>query len=97
MRGVAIPYIIALIIGVIVIAVLGYWFISSGGKGSSIGTEAECTARKTEYCATQTSDTLSKVKEVCTKEFGTTDQCDFCGRIIPNWKPVSGACTVTPK
>ena len=88
MRGVAIPYIIALIIGVIVIAVLGYWFISSGGKGSNIGTEAECTARKTEYCATQSSDAQSKVKSICKDGASWNPMC-FCPSIIPGWKDVN--------
>ena len=93
-KAVATPYIIALIIGVIVVAVLAYWFISSGGKGATIGKEAECTARKAEYCATQTQSALSKVNEVCPKDksFGITEQCDFCGGIIPGWKPVSQQC-----
>lgn len=82
-----IPYIIALIIGVIVVAVLAYWFISSGGKGTSIGKEAECTARKAEYCASQTNDALEKARTVC-KEL-PSNWCDFCS-FIPNWKSVSG-------
>lgn len=82
-----VPYIIALIIGVIVVAVLGYWFISSGGKGSNIGTEAECTARKAEYCATQTVDVRSKVSSIC-KDGSAWDPICFCPNIIPNWKPI---------
>ena len=60
-----VPYIIALIIGVIVVVVLAYWLVSAGGKGSNIGKEAECTARKTEYCASQTSEVWNKMSEVC--------------------------------
>lgn len=45
-----IPYIIALIIGVIVVAVLAYWFISSSGKGSNVGKEAECRGRILQWC-----------------------------------------------
>ncbi len=79
-----VPYIIALIIGVIVVAVLAYWFVSSGGKGSTVGKEAECTARKVEYCATQTLDAKSKANSVC----GSWKEICFCPDIIPNWKPV---------
>lgn len=97
-KAVAIPYIIALIIGVIVVAVLAYWFISSGGKGIDIGKEAECTARKTEYCASQTADVWNKMVEKCgdnkfkivpdSKNPGKSiHQCySFCSTIIPGWK-----------
>lgn len=85
-----VPYIIALIIGVVVVAVLAYWFVSSGGKGAAIGTEAECNARKVEFCATQTPDSLSKAQAVCKTgdEFFTdsTKRKEYCGRIIPDWK-----------
>ena len=84
-KGVAIPYIIALIIGVIVVAVLAYWFISSGGKGSNIGKEAECTARKTEFCATQLSENLEKVKGCDNSWSDPTKVCAFCKSIIPGW------------
>ena len=97
-KAVAIPYVIALIIGVVVVAVLAYWFISSGGKGASVGKEAECTARKVEFCASKTSTAWQKVIDVCkggfgsdiTKKVGGKDvvvkACyDFCSTIIPNW------------
>ena len=42
MRAVAVPYIIALVLGVAVIGLVGYWFISQGGKAVSTGTSAEC-------------------------------------------------------
>lgn len=42
MKAVAIPYVIALVLGVIVIGLLGYWFVSQGGKAISTGTKAEC-------------------------------------------------------
>jgi len=93
MRKAAMPvaYIIALIIGVVVVAVLAYWFVSSGGKGASVGKEAECTARKAEYCASQTTDACNKVKEVC-KDV-PSDWSKYC-LFIPKWKALSGAsCT----
>ncbi len=87
-----VPYIIALIIGVIVVAVLAYWFVTSGGKGTSIGTEAECTARKLEYCATQTEDVWTKMTEKCgSDKFADKKECGkYCSTIIPTWKAVSG-------
>lgn len=97
-----VPYIIALIIGVVVVAVLAYWFVSSGGKGSTVGKEAECTARKAEFCATQTSEVWNKMVNICgDKKFGirtetdkgvtrTINECfEFCKTIIPTWKPTN--------
>ena len=81
-----VPYIIALILGVIVVAVLAYWFISSGGKGSNIGTEAECNARKVEFCATQTGDVWDTVIKKC----GNFDNCyNYCTSIIPGLKAIA--------
>ncbi|MBI2005325.1 MAG: hypothetical protein HYS80_01010 [Candidatus Aenigmarchaeota archaeon] len=97
MKAVAIPYVIALIIGVVVVAVLAYWFISSAGKGSSIGTEAECTARKVEYCTTQVTDVWNKFKQVCgNDEWSKAGSCyNFCSSIVPSWKSTNsqgGSC-----
>lgn len=83
-----IPYIIALILGVIVVGVLAYWFISTAIKGGKTGESAECTAKRVEFCTTQSQSTLEKVREVC-KEI--PDWCDFC-KLIPNWKPLTGEC-----
>ena len=41
-KAVAIPYVIALILGVVVVALMGYWFVAQGGKTISAGTQAEC-------------------------------------------------------
>lgn len=49
-KGVAIPYIIALILGIAVIAVLGYWFFVLGGKLGGIGVTTECRAKEVSYC-----------------------------------------------
>ncbi len=81
-----IPHIIALIMGVIVVAVLAYWFINSGGKGSDIGTEAECTARKAEYCATPT-QSLKEWNEAYREKCGlwSNEACvQFCKSIVRN-------------
>lgn len=80
-----VPYIIALIIGVIVVAVLAYWFISSGTKGSNIGTEAECSARKVEFCATKLSEKLTKARECDDNSWPDTEACSFCRGLIPGW------------
>ena len=41
-KAVAIPYVIALILGIAVIGLIGYWFISQGGKTIATGLQAEC-------------------------------------------------------
>ena len=50
MKAVAIPYIIAILLGVAVIGLIGYWLISQGGKAVSTGTSAECQAKQFSYC-----------------------------------------------
>ncbi len=84
-----VPYIIALIIGVVVVAVLAYWFISSGGKGANVGKEAECRARMLEWCVSQTSDVETKASQVCINLDTWTDltkRKEFCKKIIPTWE-----------
>jgi len=49
-KAVAIPYVIALILGLIVIAILAYWFISQSGKTTNVGTSAECQAKAFSFC-----------------------------------------------
>ena len=83
-KAVAIPYVIALIIGVIVVTVLAYWFVSSAGKGTGVGKEAECTARKAEWCITQTSTAETAADKVCLGDW-KSKRAEFCGAIIPGW------------
>lgn len=84
-----IPYIIALILGVIVVAVLAYWFISSGGKGTKIGIEAECKARLLDVCITGDA-AKGKAQEVCGTDFNKL--CDVC-KVIPNHDKTKSGCT----
>jgi len=41
-KAVAVPYVIALILGVAVIALIGIWFVMAGGKFSKSSAELEC-------------------------------------------------------
>jgi len=50
MKAVAIPYVIALVLGIVVIGLLGYWFVFQGGKTIMSGKQAECDAMKFSYC-----------------------------------------------
>ncbi len=48
--AIPIPYIIALILGIVVLAIVAYWlFFSSGQFGGTIS-EASCRAKKMAYC-----------------------------------------------
>jgi len=49
-KAVAIPYVIALILGVIVIGILGYWFFTQGGKTIGAGVRVECQGKLFSYC-----------------------------------------------
>ena len=44
-KGIAIPYIIALILGVIVVAVIGYWILGLSGLGGGAGITVDCDAQ----------------------------------------------------
>ena len=49
-KAVAIPYVIALILGVIVIGILAYWLINQSSKSSTGGFQAECQAKLFSFC-----------------------------------------------
>lgn len=50
MKAVAVPYIIALILGVAVIGLVGYWFASSGGKFGGQSAITICENKFLQYC-----------------------------------------------
>ena len=50
MRGVATPYIIALILGILVIGLLGFIFFGKGLDTTKTGNEQICGAKKSAYC-----------------------------------------------
>ena len=52
MRGVAVPYIIALILGVTVIGLVGYWFAASGGKFGGQNAKTICDNKFLQWCIT---------------------------------------------
>lgn len=49
-KAVAIPYIIALVLGIAVIGLVGFWFFKTGGKFGSQSLEVECQAKVFSYC-----------------------------------------------
>ena len=64
-KAVAIPYVIALILGVVIIGILGYWFVSQGGKTVGVGVKAECDAKYqfNSYCATWKAEKFDSAKK----------------------------------
>jgi len=53
MRAVAVPYIIALILGVAVIGLVGYWFVTTGGKFGGQSAKTICDNKFLQWCITQ--------------------------------------------
>ncbi|TAL47569.1 hypothetical protein EPN87_02635 [archaeon] len=50
MKGIAVPYIIALILGIVIIGLLGYWFFVLGGQVGGTGTMQTCSAKQAAWC-----------------------------------------------
>jgi hypothetical protein len=48
--AIPIPYIIALIFGVIVISLIGYWLTTQGSKTITTGNAAECNSKQYTFC-----------------------------------------------
>jgi len=48
--AIPVPYIIALILGIVVVGLLAYWFFILGGKIPGQASEAECRIKENQYC-----------------------------------------------
>ena len=57
MRAVAVPYVIALLLGVAVIGLVGYWFATSGGKFGGQSAKTICDNKFLQYCVTNPAKT----------------------------------------
>lgn len=49
-KAIAVPYIIAILLGVAVIGLVGYWLFFSGGKFSGESLSLECNNQKLIFC-----------------------------------------------
>jgi len=49
-KGIAIPYIIALILGIAVVALIGYWFFVLGGRIPGQATLTSCQSKEVAWC-----------------------------------------------
>lgn len=68
-KAVAVPYVIALILGVAVVGLVGYWFATSGGKFSGQGSRTICDNKFLQYCVTNPTsdyDTFDNTNTECT-------------------------------
>lgn len=50
--AIPVPYIIALILGIVVVGLLAYWFFVLGGRIGGQASESECRAKENIYCST---------------------------------------------
>lgn len=66
-----VPYIVAIIIAIIVIAVLIYWFFVLSGKGTGTASEQFCRAKEFTYCSAWATDNFAQDK----KPFNGIDFC----------------------
>ncbi len=72
MKAVAVPYIIAILLGVAVIGVVGFWFVSSGGKLSSQSSGLECDTQRLIFCENgQWDDKCGDKMPDCSQILGT--------------------------
>ncbi|MBI2547554.1 MAG: hypothetical protein HYW23_03860 [Candidatus Aenigmarchaeota archaeon] len=89
MRAVAVPYIIAIVLGIIVIAIVGYLLFMSSNNSICAGKDAECRGRILEWCTTKTESAKQKINEICSsciKGFDfKANVCIFCKTVIPGW------------
>ena len=51
MKAIAVPYIIAIILAVIVLAIVAYWFLTTAQRGGGTFDEAFCRGKLSQYCA----------------------------------------------
>ena len=49
-KAVAVPYIIALVLGIGVLGLVGYWLFTSGGKFGGEALSAQCNSQKLIFC-----------------------------------------------
>jgi len=50
-KGVAVPYIIAIILGIVVLGLIGWWLFKGGGQIGGKISEAECMEKQIIYCS----------------------------------------------
>lgn len=88
-KAVAVPYIIAVILGIVVVAVIGFWFYLSAGQIGGTTSKAFCDGKRTQYCLDWTIRGLETGKEP-----GTWDNyapgCTNIGVVAPSLNDCRG-------
>ncbi len=77
-----VPHIIALVIGVAALALLGYWFFSTGGKLGSQTTATVCDSKFVQFCLTNPSKQWSDFSGLDKECSGGPHSFDQCNQIF---------------
>lgn len=88
-----VPYIVALIIAIIVIAVLIYWFFVLSGQGTGQATLVLCQGKMGVYCATWAT---CNYLDTCQPKDNTGNPADFY-TLNPDCVPFQGKANGLPK
>ena len=80
-KAVAVPYVIALILGVAAIALVGVWFVTSGGRFSGQAQKNQCNADTVQWCL-QWASTAYSTRTGETP--ATPPSCTTAGATMPN-------------
>lgn len=91
--SIPIPYIIAIIFGIAVIAIIGYWFFTVSSSAGGVGSESECIAMKIAWCNEAVAKNwmkpaLAKWDTTCDTEPSNTkyDRCIYCrDKVLTYW------------
>lgn len=79
--AVPVPYIIALILGIVVVGLLAYWFFVLGGRVGDQASETECRATENIYCTTWAATGYGDESKPGGKDF--SDTCPGTGTYAP--------------
>ena len=64
-KAVAIPYVIALVLGIAVIGLVGFWFVSSGGKFGGQSSKTICDNKFLQWCVAGTGSSFDSYAPEC--------------------------------
>ena len=96
-----VPYIIALILGIVVVGILGYGFFVLGWKIPGLSAELQCNARKDSYCtewarsgydAEPQGGVWESYAPGC-KDIGVAKPSKYDCKLLFGLKPTGTACT----
>lgn len=72
-KGVAVPYIIAIVLGIVVIGLVGYWLFISGGRFGTTSTQTDCNGKLLSWCTKRLTDAnLAWSDDSCNTVLGIT-------------------------